>query len=143
MKATYAYLYANCAELYDRELASEHLSLDPNVRSGPKNLDFWPKLISLVVSVIEEDRGVYTQVLNQYGVLLFSLGFILFHSILFSSCCFLFMLRFPSELNVGVVSSEVFWNMFSSDLQEMLKGKTLILFFNQSHEYGYLLVNFS
>jgi len=67
MKGSYAYLYANCAELYDRELASESSSLDPNMpQAGPKSLDFWPKLISLVVSVIEEDRGVYTHVLNQY-----------------------------------------------------------------------------
>lgn len=94
MKGSYAYLYANCAELYDRELASESSTLDPNVQqSGPKSLDFWPKLISLVVSVIEEDRGVYTHVLNQ----------------------------FPTELNVGEVSAQVFWNLFSSDLQDMLK----------------------
>lgn len=67
MKGSYAYLYANCAELYDRELASESSSLDPSMpQAGPKSLDFWPKLISLVVSVIEEDRGVYTHILNQY-----------------------------------------------------------------------------
>ena len=71
MKGSYAYVYANCAELYDRELASESVSLDPNViPAGPKNLDFWPKLISLVVSVIEEDKSIYTQVLNQYVLLL-------------------------------------------------------------------------
>lgn len=67
MKGSYAYLYANCAELYDRELASDNTSLDPNMQqAGPKSLDFWPKLISLVVSVIEEDKGVYTHILNQY-----------------------------------------------------------------------------
>ena len=72
MKGSYAYLYANCAELYDRELASESSTLDPNVLpAGPKNLDFWPKLISLVVSVIEEDKSIYTQVLNQYVPLLY------------------------------------------------------------------------
>ena len=66
MKGSYAYLYANCAELYDRELATESSSLDPSViQAGPKSLDFWPKLISLVVSVIEEDKSIYTQVLNQ------------------------------------------------------------------------------
>ena len=67
MKASYSYLYANCSELYDRELASESNLHAPNMPpSGPKNLEFWPKLISLVVTVIEEDRGIYTQILNQY-----------------------------------------------------------------------------
>lgn len=79
MKGSYAYLYANCAELYDRELASESSTLDPNVQqSGPKSLDFWPKLISLVVSVIEEDRGVYTHVLNQYEPLSFTVDEFIF-----------------------------------------------------------------
>ncbi|KAM7449666.1 Protein unc-13 B [Porites harrisoni] len=98
MKGSYAYVYANCAELYDRELASESSSLDPNLpQAGPKSLDFWPKLISLVVSVIEEDKVVYTHVLNQ----------------------------FPTELNVGEVSAQVFWNLFSADLQDMLKEHSL------------------
>lgn len=30
--------------------------------------------------------------------------------------------RFPTELNVGEVSAQVFWDMFCSDLQDMLKG---------------------
>ena len=68
VKGSYAYLYANCAELYDRELASESSSLEPSMQAGPKSLDFWPKLISLVVSVIEEDKCTYTQVLNQYVI---------------------------------------------------------------------------
>ncbi|XP_068693233.1 protein unc-13 homolog B-like isoform X1 [Montipora foliosa] len=98
MKASYAYLYANCSELYDRELASESNTLEPNIPpSGPKNLDFWPKLISLVVSVIEEDRGIYTHVLNQ----------------------------FPTELNVGEISAQVFWNLLSADLQDTLKEHSL------------------
>ena len=69
MKSTYQFLFDNCYELYQREFQTE-----PGETTGPdghgdgpaaKSLDFWHKLIALVVSVIEEDRNSYTPVLSQ------------------------------------------------------------------------------
>lgn len=91
LNSTYDYIFNNCQELYSRQYQPvEPVSRAPAVvracwnplrnclliqnkeelppeEQGPsiKNLDFWPKLIMLIVSIIEEDRNSYTPVLNQ------------------------------------------------------------------------------
>lgn len=67
MKSTYQFLFDNCYELYQREFQTDHEN-PQDIAEGPnstKSLEFWHKLIALVVSVIEEDRTSYTSVLNQ------------------------------------------------------------------------------
>ena len=80
MKSTYQFLFDNCCELYQREFQTDQDGSgkpQESVDQGPnstKSLEFWHKLIALIVSVIEEDRTSYTTVLNQCVV--FRLTFI-------------------------------------------------------------------
>ncbi|XP_065220338.1 protein unc-13 homolog B isoform X4 [Planococcus citri] len=96
LRSTYQFLFANCHDIFSREYQA-----DPNdtKRDGEDNgprldsLDFWHKLIALIVTVIDEDRNSYAPVLNQ----------------------------FPQELNIGQLSASTMWGFFAVDMKYALE----------------------
>lgn len=71
IRQTYTCLFENCYELYRNQMETEKGKLEPEEvnesEKGPSlhNLEFWIRLITLIVSVIEEDKNLYSPVLNQ------------------------------------------------------------------------------
>lgn len=76
------------------------MQVDPNEKVDPEDqgprldsLDFWHRLIACLVSVIEEDRNVYSPKMNQ----------------------------FPHELNVGQLSASTIFSLLAVDIKYALE----------------------
>ncbi|TNN15312.1 Protein unc-13A isoform 1 [Schistosoma japonicum] len=115
--ATYQCLCENVHDLYGKSLQATNTeaetaeSVSDNINSGTgqsingeldqmdgtRSLTYWHRLITLVVSVLEDDRRHYAPVLNQ----------------------------FPHEINLGDMSAEMIWKCLSDDLANGLAQHTI------------------
>lgn len=58
------------------------------------SVNFWFDFLDYIMRVIEDDKNIYSPVLNQ----------------------------FPQELNVGSLSASTLWQLYKTDLQMALEG---------------------
>uniref|UniRef100_A0A5S6Q862 Phorbol ester/diacylglycerol-binding protein unc-13 n=1 Tax=Trichuris muris TaxID=70415 RepID=A0A5S6Q862_TRIMR len=96
IKSTYQFLFENCYELFQREFEGGQAQANVNPEQiGPStdSVEFWHKMIALMISVIEEDKNIYTPYLNQ----------------------------FPQELNIGQLSAATMWSQYTIDLKLALE----------------------
>nr|XP_031836446.1 protein unc-13 homolog B isoform X8 [Nomia melanderi] len=96
LRSTYQFLFENCYDIYNREFQANPGEAKMGAEDqGPRldSLDFWHKLVELIVSVIEEDKNSYAPVLNQ----------------------------FPQELNIGQLSAATMWALFAVDMKYALE----------------------
>nr|QQY02551.1 protein unc-13 homolog A 1 [Cryptocotyle lingua] len=91
MQSTYQFIYENVNEVYAKQF-QEPVTADEGAPSL-KSLEFWHRLITLLVSVIDEDKTTYAMVINQ----------------------------FPQEVNMGHLSAMCMWEKLSDDLRIALE----------------------
>ena len=91
-RSTYRFLFENCVEIYSKEYPDKDKPAAPAVGAtspavpmrdlpgaedaiGPslRSLEFWHQLVALLISVIEEDKNIYSPYLSQCVFLLYKM----------------------------------------------------------------------